>query len=125
MMGVVAAPRRKAFEGAVQIGDGTGLELIQRLEAAGRPEKAIVITAYGSAENAVEALKAGKVRVIGASNFTADRLSAALQASAKDKIALWNTAQFKQRNHFSLVAARVARYAESAWSSGCEVFKGT
>jgi len=37
----------------------TGLDLLQRLEAAGRPEKAIVITAYGSAENAVEALKAG------------------------------------------------------------------
>jgi two-component system, NtrC family, response regulator PilR len=37
----------------------TGLDLLQRLEASGRPEKAIVITAYGSAENAVEALKAG------------------------------------------------------------------
>ena len=29
------------------------------MERAGRSEKAIVITAYGSAENAVEALKAG------------------------------------------------------------------
>jgi two-component system response regulator PilR (NtrC family) len=39
--------------------DGTGLELLQRMEAAGRPEKAIVITAYGSAQGAVEALKCG------------------------------------------------------------------
>ena len=39
--------------------DGTGLDLLRRLEAAGRTEKTIVITAYGSAENAVSALKAG------------------------------------------------------------------
>ena len=39
--------------------DGTGLDLLRRLDEAGRPEKAVVITAYGSAENAVEALKAG------------------------------------------------------------------
>jgi two-component system response regulator PilR (NtrC family) len=39
--------------------DGTGLELLQRMEAAGRTEKAIVITAYGSAQGAVEALKCG------------------------------------------------------------------
>jgi two-component system response regulator PilR (NtrC family) len=38
---------------------GSGLTLLQQLESAGRREKAIVITAYGSAENAVEALKAG------------------------------------------------------------------
>ena len=43
----------------MRLPDGTGLELLTRLEAAGRPEKSIVITAYGSAENAVEALKAG------------------------------------------------------------------
>jgi two-component system, NtrC family, response regulator PilR len=39
--------------------DGSGLDLLRRLDDAGRPEKAVVITAYGSAENAVEALKAG------------------------------------------------------------------
>ena len=43
----------------MRLPDGSGLELLRRLEAAGRPEKTIVITAYGSAENAVEALKAG------------------------------------------------------------------
>jgi two-component system, NtrC family, response regulator PilR len=43
----------------MRLPDGTGLDLLARLEAEGRREKAIVITAYGSAENAVEALKSG------------------------------------------------------------------
>ena len=43
----------------MRLPDGTGLDLLRRLEQSGRSEKAIVITAYGSAENAVEALKAG------------------------------------------------------------------
>jgi len=43
----------------MRLPDGTGLDLLRRLEEAGRREKAIVITAYGSAENAVEALKSG------------------------------------------------------------------
>jgi two-component system response regulator PilR (NtrC family) len=43
----------------MRLPDGTGLDLLRRLEDTGRSEKAIVITAYGSAENAVEALKAG------------------------------------------------------------------
>jgi two-component system, NtrC family, response regulator PilR len=43
----------------MRLPDGTGLNLLKRLEEAGRREKAIVITAYGSSENAVEALKAG------------------------------------------------------------------
>jgi two-component system response regulator PilR (NtrC family) len=43
----------------MRLPDGTGLDLLRRMDEAGRPEKAIVITAYGSAENAVEALKAG------------------------------------------------------------------
>ena len=43
----------------MRLPDGTGLDLLRHLEEAGRRERAIVITAYGSAENAVEALKAG------------------------------------------------------------------
>ena len=43
----------------MRLPDGTGMDLLRRLDEAGRGEKAIVITAYGSAENAVEALKAG------------------------------------------------------------------
>src|SRR5438445_6688539 len=43
----------------MRLPDGSGLDLLRWLEEGGRREKAIVITAYGSAENAVEALKAG------------------------------------------------------------------
>ncbi|MDP1898894.1 MAG: sigma-54 dependent transcriptional regulator [Rubrivivax sp.] len=43
----------------MRLPDGTGLDLLHRIDAAGRHEKAMVITAYGSPENAVEALKAG------------------------------------------------------------------
>ncbi len=43
----------------MRLPDGTGLDILSYLENNARREKAIVITAYGSAENAVEALKAG------------------------------------------------------------------
>ncbi len=43
----------------MRLPDGTGLDVLRHLEENGRRERAIVITAYGSAENAVEALKAG------------------------------------------------------------------
>ena len=43
----------------MRLPDGTGLDVLQWLEHSARREKALVITAYGSAENAVEALKAG------------------------------------------------------------------
>ncbi len=43
----------------MRLPDGTGLDLLRRIDEAGRHEKAVVITAYGSPENAVEALKAG------------------------------------------------------------------
>ncbi len=43
----------------MRLPDGTGLDLLRRIDHAGRHEKAVVITAYGSPENAVEALKAG------------------------------------------------------------------
>lgn len=43
----------------MRLPDGSGLEVLAWLERQGRAERAIVITAHGSAENAVEALKAG------------------------------------------------------------------
>jgi two-component system response regulator PilR (NtrC family) len=52
----------RAFSAVItdmRLPDGTGLELLQRLEGSARSEKAIVITAYGSAQGAVEALKFG------------------------------------------------------------------
>jgi len=43
----------------MRLPDGSGLDLLRRIDEGGRHEKAVVITAYGSPENAVEALKAG------------------------------------------------------------------
>ncbi|HMN20354.1 MAG TPA: sigma-54 dependent transcriptional regulator [Ottowia sp.] len=43
----------------MRLPDGEGLEILHELAEAQRRERCIVITAYGSAENAVEALKSG------------------------------------------------------------------
>ena len=43
----------------MRLPDGLGLALITELKTQQRPERCVVITAYGSAENAVEALKGG------------------------------------------------------------------
>lgn len=43
----------------MRLPDGLGLELLRELVSQQRPERCVVITAHGSAENAVEALKAG------------------------------------------------------------------
>ena len=43
----------------MRLPDGLGLELLKRMVAQQRQERCVVMTAYGSAENAVEALKAG------------------------------------------------------------------
>jgi two-component system response regulator PilR (NtrC family) len=56
---LLTAARYSAIITDMRLPDGTGLDLLRRLEQAGRGEKTIVITAYGSAENAVQALKSG------------------------------------------------------------------
>jgi len=43
----------------MRLPDGLGLELLRVLHEGQRSERCIVMTAYGSAENAVEALRAG------------------------------------------------------------------
>ncbi|MEI8028586.1 MAG: sigma-54 dependent transcriptional regulator [Comamonadaceae bacterium] len=43
----------------MRLPDGLGMELIRHIKAQQRRERCVVITAYGSAENAVESLKAG------------------------------------------------------------------
>lgn len=53
---------RQRFDAVItdmRLPDGMGLELLQRMVAEQRPERCIVMTAYGSTENAVDALKAG------------------------------------------------------------------
>ena len=46
----------------MKLPDGSGLALLRWLEQAGRPEKAVVITAFGSAENRMLALRRREVR---------------------------------------------------------------
>lgn len=43
----------------MRLPDGTGMSIIQKIRAQQRGERCVVITAHGSAENAVESLKAG------------------------------------------------------------------
>ncbi|QNK71612.1 sigma-54-dependent Fis family transcriptional regulator [Variovorax sp. PAMC26660] len=43
----------------MRLPDGQGMEIIHRIQRDQRSERCVVMTAYGSAENAVEALKAG------------------------------------------------------------------
>ena len=62
----VAAARRMLADGSfaavitdMRLPDGSGLDVLQVLAQQGRAERCVMITAYGSPENAVEALKAG------------------------------------------------------------------
>lgn len=54
--------QEKRFDAVItdmRLPDGLGLELLRELVSQQRPERCVVITAHGSAENAVEALKVG------------------------------------------------------------------
>jgi two-component system, NtrC family, response regulator PilR len=56
------ALRSRRFDAVIsdmRLQDGLGLDVLRFLSQAQRSERCVVITAYGSAENAVEALKAG------------------------------------------------------------------
>jgi two-component system response regulator PilR (NtrC family) len=56
---LLAGKRYAALITDMRLPDGSGLDLLADCDSQGRSERVIVITAYGSAENAVEALKAG------------------------------------------------------------------
>lgn len=56
---LLQARRFKLVITDMRLPDTSGMVLLRRLEEAGRAERVIVVTAYGSAENAVSALKAG------------------------------------------------------------------
>ncbi len=54
--------KQRQFDAVItdmRLPDGLGLEILNHLSTAQRSERCIVMTAYGSAENAVESLKAG------------------------------------------------------------------
>ena len=71
----------------MRLPDGLGLELLRRLRADQRPERCVVITAYGSAQNAVDSLKAGAfdylTKPIDLKQFRALIASATLQAGVQ------------------------------------------
>jgi two-component system response regulator PilR (NtrC family) len=56
---MLAARTYSAVITDMRLPDGTGLDILRAIDAGNRREKVIVITAYGSSENAVQALKAG------------------------------------------------------------------
>ncbi|MBL0422791.1 sigma-54-dependent Fis family transcriptional regulator [Ramlibacter sp. AW1] len=56
---LLAAHRFDVVISDMRLPDGLGLELLHALAAQQRAERVVVMTAYGSAENAVDALKAG------------------------------------------------------------------
>ncbi len=56
---VLKASRFDAVITDMRLPDGLGLEILNYLAQHQRPERCMVMTAYGSAENAVESLKAG------------------------------------------------------------------
>jgi len=58
-LALLAAERFQVVITDMRLPDGSGLDVLAWLEREGRGARAIVITAHGSAENAVEALKAG------------------------------------------------------------------
>ncbi len=58
----IAALQHERFDAVIsdmRLQDGLGLDVLRYITQAQRSERCVVITAYGSAENAVEALKAG------------------------------------------------------------------
>ena len=55
----LTAERFDAVITDMRLPDGLGMEILQRIQNDQRSERCVVMTAYGSAENAVEALKAG------------------------------------------------------------------
>ena len=55
----LAAKKFDAVITDMRLPDGHGIELLRRMSSEQRSERCIVMTAYGSPENAVEALKAG------------------------------------------------------------------
>ncbi len=73
----------------MRLPDGMGMELLQRVKAEHRSARCVVITAYGSAENAVESLKAGAfdylTKPVDLKQFRAVIASAALDATAPPK----------------------------------------
>ncbi|MDB5915713.1 MAG: two component, sigma54 specific, transcriptional regulator, Fis family, partial [Ramlibacter sp.] len=73
----------------MRLPDGLGLELLRDMAQQQRTERCVVITAHGSAENAVEALKAGAfdylTKPVDLKQFRSVVASAILETASNDK----------------------------------------
>ena len=85
----------------MRLPDGMGISLLQRLRDSQRRERCVVITAYGSADNAVESLKAGAfdylTKPVDIQQFRAV-IASAVQGARKEAVA--------GRRHSAGVASR-------------------
>ncbi len=99
----------------MRLPDGLGLELLHALNVEQRLEKSIVITAYGSAENAVEALKTGAfdylTKPVDLKQLRA-AVSAALQSQSTRRETSANTVGAAQRGNSPPPAGAGARALE-------------
>jgi two-component system response regulator PilR (NtrC family) len=86
---LLAADKFDAVITDMRLPDGLGLDLLQRMSAQQRSERCVVMTAYGSAENAVEALKAGAfdylTKPVDLKQFRTVVAAAILETAANDK----------------------------------------
>ena len=86
---LLAAGRFDCVITDMRLPDGLGLQLLRSLQGEHRGERCIVMTAYGSAENAVDALKAGAfdylTKPVDLKQFRAVVASAVLGAQARPR----------------------------------------
>ena len=103
----------------MRLPDGLGLELLRRLRAEHRRERCVVITAYGSAQNAVDSLKAGAfdylTKPVDLKQFRALIAAASLQAVGfnreSDTPSALQTGQLSNTKHDELGGDDQARSA--------------
>jgi len=118
---VLADQRFDVLISDMRLPDGLGLELLRELGTAQRSEKSIVITAYGSAENAVEALKCGAfdylTKPVDLKQLRA-AVSAALQSRQMAPVA---SAARPQRGHTAAVAESPPALQRIVGQSACMV----
>ena len=111
---LLAAHRYDVVITDMRLPDGLGLELLREMAGAQRRERCIMITAYGSAENAVEALKLGAfdylTKPVDLKQFRSV-VQSALQAPAQGALATVSVAD-------SANAARAATVPAAAMGTG-------
>ncbi len=101
----------------MRLPDGSGLDVLAWLESAQRTERVVVITAHGSAENAVEALKAGAfdylTKPVDLRQFRSVVASAAGRDAGKPKAQTANQPAAPRKAAGSPAMARLAGHSDA------------